>query len=570
MKAIFLQYLIEFIIMKLSAKLILAQLLVVSVTQQIVAQCFKQISAVGHHTLALKTDGTLWATGDNASGQLGDGTIISKSSYIQIGSASNWAIVSAGYIHSIAIKTDGTLWAWGRNNSGELGDGTNIDKNSPVQIGNASNWASVSAGYYYTLALKTDGTLWAWGANVGQLGDGTTTKRSNPVQIGSANNWKSISAGYQNTLAIKTDGTLWAWGLNSYGELGNGTTTQRTSPLQLGSSNNWASASAGWHHSVTIKTDGTLWAWGFNLNGQLGDGTITQRTSPIQIGSSNSWSILSAGNKHTLAIKTDGTLWAWGRNFSGQLGDGTNIDKNNIAQIGSASNWKSISAGEAHTVAIKTDGTLWTWGTNEYGELGDGSLIDKNIPTPIACPIALPLFLINFSAHKEINAINLAWQTTNEVNTSHFTIQRSVNGTSFSNLGKVAAKGDGNYSYTDDLSTITHELSPIYYRLQMVDKDGSFTYSKVVAVTINDNRKTLVLFPNPVKDNLFVQMTSTKAEKLTLQVTDLQGRLLQQEATQVGVGNVSLSVNTSALAKGTYVLLVKTNSGVQQKQFVKE
>jgi hypothetical protein len=104
----------------------------------------------------------------------------------------------------------------------------------------------------------------------------------------------------------------------------------------------------------------------------------------------------------------------------------------------------------------------------------------------------------------------------------------------------------------------------------MVDKDGSFTYSKVVAVTLVDNRKTLVLFPNPVKDNLFVQFSSTKVEKITLQVTDLQGRVLKQEDTHVGVGNVSLSVNTSALAKGSYVLLVKGSGGVQQKQFVKE
>ncbi len=104
----------------------------------------------------------------------------------------------------------------------------------------------------------------------------------------------------------------------------------------------------------------------------------------------------------------------------------------------------------------------------------------------------------------------------------------------------------------------------------MVDKDGSYTYSKVVAVTLNDNRKSLIVFPNPVKETLFVQFVSTKAEKLVLQVTDLQGRILQQENMQVSIGNISLSVSTSGLARGSYILLVKSSGSMQQKQFIKE
>ena len=94
--------------------------------------------------------------------------------------------ISAGVYHTIAIKTDGTLWAWGGNGDGQLGDGTYVDKNSPVQIGIATNWASISAGYAYTIATQTNGSLWAWGLNNnGQLGDGTTTQRNSPVQISS-------------------------------------------------------------------------------------------------------------------------------------------------------------------------------------------------------------------------------------------------------------------------------------------------------------------------------------------------------------------------------------------------
>src|SRR5579872_4197543 len=168
---------------------------------------------------------TLWAWGYNGYGQLGDGTSTDHHSPEQIGTDANWAQVSAGGLNfTVAIKTEGTLWAWGFNNDGELGDGTTTGRDSPEQIGTDTNWAQVSAGDSDTLAVRTDGSLWGWGFNGnGQLGDGTTTGRNSPEQVGTDINWAQVSAGYSHTLAIKTDGTLWAWGFNGDGELGDGT-----------------------------------------------------------------------------------------------------------------------------------------------------------------------------------------------------------------------------------------------------------------------------------------------------------------------------------------------------------
>jgi alpha-tubulin suppressor-like RCC1 family protein len=245
-----------------------------------------------------------------------------------VGSDTSWASVVPGRYHSVAIKTDGTLWVWGNNRDSQLGLGDTTDRSNPEQVGSDSAWAFVAAGNGHTVAVKTDGTLWAWGDNDdGQLGLGDTTDRSNPEQVGNDTAWAFVAVGFSYTIAIKTDGTLWAWGSNFWGHLGLGDMDTRYSPTQVGSDSDWAFVAAGLScHTVAIKTDGTLWAWGNNIYGQLGlgdAGSGTERLSPEQVGSDTAWAFVTAGGNHTVAVKTEGTLWVWGGNDVGQLGDGT-------------------------------------------------------------------------------------------------------------------------------------------------------------------------------------------------------------------------------------------------------
>jgi len=315
------------------------------------------IAAGGAHTVALKSDSSLWTWGDNEAGQLGDGTTTNRSVPTQVGSDATWTSAAAGGGHTLAVRTDGTLWGWGYNASGQVGNGTTTDRSVPVQVGTDSRWASVAAADRHSFGIKTDGTLWAWGENfAGQLGDGTTTSRSVPTQVGSDTRWATVTGGFDHSAATKTDGTLWAWGDNSAGQLGDGTSTSRSIPAQVGTDTRWASAAAGYQFTGAIRTDGTLWTWGANFSGQLGDGTLTDRPWPTQVGTNSTWATVgaSSGNETTVAVRTNGTLWAWGGNFSGQLGDGSYQDRSVPGQVGTDSRWASAAAGGDFTVALRS------------------------------------------------------------------------------------------------------------------------------------------------------------------------------------------------------------------------
>lgn len=266
------------------------------------------VSCGYQYGLAVRQDGTLWAWGrtDN-NGSLGDGTTTASASPIQIGTDTNWSKVYAGELHSMAIKTNGTLWAWGTNAWGYLGDGTQTSRNSPVQIGAGTDWASIALGDRHSLGIKTNGTLWAWGYNdQGQVGDGTSGNfRTSPVQIGTATNWKSVAAGYFHSIGLKTDGTLWSWGYGANSALGQGNTTTYLVPTQIGTATDWdilASSKGSTNHHHAVKTSGAIYGWGANNNYNLGDGTSTLRAAPVLISAPLNTIHIANGYYHTMFL----------------------------------------------------------------------------------------------------------------------------------------------------------------------------------------------------------------------------------------------------------------------------
>ena len=247
------------------------------------------VSAGEAHTMAILNDGTLWATGMNMYGQLGTGDTVQHRSFVQIGTDNTWKTISAGGVFTLGIKQNGTLWAWGFNGDGELGTGTTTDTfHTPVQIGTATDWVMVSGGFEFSLAMKSDGTIWATGFNGnGQLGiSSTTTKDSLFTKIGSANDWKYIAAGASFGFGIKNNGTLWGWGFNSYGQLGTTPVVPVAAIGRIGNDSDWhyicgadgvssGTGSVFGLHSAGFKNSAIgICTAGADYEGQLGIGSV--------------------------------------------------------------------------------------------------------------------------------------------------------------------------------------------------------------------------------------------------------------------------------------------------------
>ncbi|MCX6378837.1 MAG: Ig-like domain repeat protein, partial [Armatimonadetes bacterium] len=293
--------------------------------------------------------------------------------------------VSAGSLHSVALRSNGTVWAWGYNGYTQLGDGTYVDKATPFQVAGLTGVTQVSAGWYHSLALKNDGTVWAWGYNqYGTLGDGTNVAKASPVQVTGLTGVVQISAGYTTSLALKADGTAWAWGNNSYGQLGDGTFTDSNTPVKVSGLTNASQVSAGYLHSAALKSDGTAWSWGYNGYGQLGDGTTFLTNVPVQVSGLAGAVQIAAGLYHSVALKSDGTAWCWGSNGYGELGDGTGAASILPVQVLGLTGGVQVSAGYSDSLAVKSDGTVWTWGWNAYGQLGDGTVIGRIAPVQVS------------------------------------------------------------------------------------------------------------------------------------------------------------------------------------------
>jgi alpha-tubulin suppressor-like RCC1 family protein len=267
----------------------------------------KYISCGQLHTIVLMTDGTIWGTGDNDDGQLGLGNITDCEILTRMDTTMIQGrtpqYISCGEDHTIVLMTDGTIWGTGRNLSGQLGLNDTTSRLTLTQmdstimtIGNKTP-QYISCGFRFTIVLMTDGTIWGTGINSsGQLGLGNTTDCEILTQMDTTmiegRTPQYISCGESHTIVLMTDGTIWGTGRNGNGQLGLDNTTDCLTLTQMDTTTTIGNRtpqyiSCNITSSYTLMTDGTIWGTGYNSRGQLGLGDTTSRRILTQMGDNN-------------------------------------------------------------------------------------------------------------------------------------------------------------------------------------------------------------------------------------------------------------------------------------------
>lgn len=372
-----------------------------------------QVAGSDAHTLALMADGSVFAWGDNAFGQLGNGSTAASRVPLAVRARAGMplrdiAAIAAGSRRSLALRRDGHVLAWGCNPNGDLGDGSGANQAFPVPVladaqgTPLAGVVAIAAGFSHAVALRQDGTVVAWGERaLRQLGNPAATGRLPASVVGPdgrpVGNVVALSAGANHALALRADGTVLSWGDNTAGQLGDGTLDRRefAAPVKDARGDDLAGIRAlgvGLLASYVVQSDGGLLAWGQNADGQLGNGTQAGSPWPVAVVDTQGQPLtriraVSAGSFHALALD------AWGYNGFLQLGTAEAVLlRLRAAPVQSAEGLglqgiQAMGSGGLYTsFAIDASGHLLVWGINDGGRLGDGSHVDRRLPVRVRLP----------------------------------------------------------------------------------------------------------------------------------------------------------------------------------------
>ena len=418
-------------------------------------------SQIGY-SLAVGSDGNAYAWGNNLNGQLGDGTTTQRTTpvmvkkpdlktYTDLTEDFTYVQVSAGGQHSLALGSDGYVYAWGWNRYGQLGNGGRGGySTAPVRVQNPNNSGEglkavqISAGLWNSMALGDDGTVHTWGSisKDGYANHGTNPQTipstvKDPSDTSGAFHAIQISTHWTFDMAIGQDGYAYTWGYNGNGQLGNNTTDgthDSATPSRVFASGKstaaagpWLKAvqvSAGGWYALAVDENGNTWAWGQNLRGQLGSGTSYDSSVPVQVRyPANAGTVrivqVSTGTWHSLAIDEDGNTWAWGWNSDGQLGNNTLGNQSSPAKVfassqskGSSGPWlnaKQVSGGCYHTLAIDTHGNVRTWGNNTNSQLGNPDVGSRSLaPVLVVFNLQPVITSVRFDSSTATNLTNIS------------------------------------------------------------------------------------------------------------------------------------------------------------------
>lgn len=352
------------------------------------------VAAIGtgfNSTCALKQDGAVLCWGNNDFGQLGTGTSDAELTPVPVGGdmgdITDGTALAVGGRHACALRASGVAVCWGQNAFGQLGDGTLEDRTSPVAVtGLPSGVVELAAGGYHTCARTDAGAVWCWG---NENGDISGERRTSPVQVTGLTDAKQLLAGAELTCALREGGGVACWGSNSDGQLGNGSTTSSTSPVAVSGITDATDLAVGATHACVVRSTGAASCWGQNFYGQVGDGVEGEpgmrRTTPVSVVGSGTLRSIFGGFGSTCAIRSDDQALCWGSNSAGQLGDGYTANRSLPNPVVSLPDAVVLSRGMgSHFCAIRSTGDVVCWGANSSGQLGDGTTENRSTHVTLA------------------------------------------------------------------------------------------------------------------------------------------------------------------------------------------
>ncbi|MDR2152806.1 MAG: hypothetical protein LBO72_08295 [Helicobacteraceae bacterium] len=344
----------------------------------------RPIVATGeYHSLALTSEGKLYAAGDNFNGQLGLGDTKNRNAFTLVSSLRDKEIVAiaAGYAHSLALDSGGKLYATGFNADGQLGLGDKIGRETWAFVSSlkGKKIVAVAASFNYSLALDSEGKIYAAGYNrydsIG-LGDNANNNLFTLIPPFADKKIVAIAAYFNRYLAIDSKGKLYATGSNDAGQLGLGDRAYRHAFTLVDSleGKKIVAVATGTWHSLALTSDGKVYATGSNANGQLGLGDKIGRETWAFVSSLSDKRItrVAAGHFHSLALDSDGNLYAAGYNHENRLGFGDNANNNLFTLIPPFADKKivEIATNHAYSLALDSDGKIYATGCNDLGQLG--------------------------------------------------------------------------------------------------------------------------------------------------------------------------------------------------------
>lgn len=363
-------------------------------------QTFRSIpGAMNERSGMLDVFGNAFSWGVNANGQLGLGDVLPRSSPVAVLGGFQFTRIYARNntgVSDYAIALNGSAYGWGMNASGQLGQGDVIPKSSPVAVLGGFKFNSLSPRDAAILGITTNNFAYSWGINTnGQLGLGDVTPRSSPIAVlGGLKFSKIIStsgaSGANAVIGVNTAGAAYSWGINTDGNLGVGNTTPRSSPVAVLGGQTFIDVGGG---SVSsryffngLNTAKAAYSWGNNANGQLGLGDVVPRSSPVAVLGGLVFTKLSTHQKSesVMGLTAAGTLYAWGENSQGVLGVGDEaISRSSPVAVLGGLTFSTAKIFRNMAVGIQADGTLYAWGANANGQLGIGDTTSRSSPVAV-------------------------------------------------------------------------------------------------------------------------------------------------------------------------------------------